>query len=96
MYLVETPEDVACLQISEPDKIAYVSQTTLSVDNASEIDPQWIFGKIRVGVTAGASAPEILVRAVIERLNPLGINSVTHLDGVREKVAFPMPKGLAD
>jgi len=170
MYLVETPADVASLQITDPDKLAYVTQTTLSVDdaarvvealrarfpditgpkkddicyatqnrqdavkalapqcevvivvgsptssnsnrlrevaenlgvpaymvdNASEIDPQWISGRTRVGVTAGASAPEILVRAVIDRLNQLGIDSVTHLDGVQEKVAFPMPKGLAD
>jgi 4-hydroxy-3-methylbut-2-enyl diphosphate reductase len=170
MYLVETPADVASLQVTDPDKLAYVTQTTLSVDdaarvvealrarfpkitgpkkddicyatqnrqdavkslapqcdvvivvgsptssnsnrlrevadnldvpaymvdNASEIDPQWITSKMRVGVTAGASAPEILVRAVIERLDQLGINSVTHLQGVEEKVAFPMPKGLAD
>jgi 4-hydroxy-3-methylbut-2-en-1-yl diphosphate reductase len=170
MYLVETPEDVACLQVRDPDKLAYVTQTTLSVDdaarvvealrarfpnitgpkkddicyatqnrqdavkalapqcdvvivvgsptssnsnrlrevaenlgvtaymvdNAGEIDPQWIAGKMRVGVTAGASAPEILVRAVIDRLDQMGINAVTHLHGVQEKVAFPMPKGLAD
>ena len=168
MYLVETPEDVAALQVSDPDKLAYVTQTTLSVDdaarvvdalrarfphivgpkkddicyatqnrqdavkalapqcdvvivvgsptssnsnrlrevaqnlgvpaymvdNASEIDPQWIAGKQRVGVTAGASAPEILVRAVIERLNQLGISSVGNLDGVQERVGFPLPKGL--
>ncbi|MBW8328808.1 MAG: 4-hydroxy-3-methylbut-2-enyl diphosphate reductase [Thiobacillus sp.] len=168
MYLVETPEDVASLQVSDPDKLAYVTQTTLSVDdaarvvaalrarfpnivgpkkddicyatqnrqdavkalapqcdvvivvgsptssnsnrlrevaknlgvpaymvdNASEIDPQWISGKKRVGVTAGASAPEILVRAVIERLNQLGVGNVTDLEGVREKVGFPLPKGL--
>jgi 4-hydroxy-3-methylbut-2-enyl diphosphate reductase len=64
------------------------------VDNAGEIDPQWISGKNRVGVTAGASAPEILVRAVIDRLDQLGISSVTNLDGVEEKVGFPLPKGL--
>jgi 4-hydroxy-3-methylbut-2-enyl diphosphate reductase len=168
MYLVETPEDVAGLQVSDPDKLAYVTQTTLSVDdaarvvdalrarfpaiagpkkddicyatqnrqdavkalapqcdvvivvgsptssnsnrlrevaqnlgvpaymvdNADEIDPQWITGKQRIGVTAGASAPEILVRAVIDRLGQLGIGSVTDLDGVQEKVGFPLPKGL--
>lgn len=168
MYLVETPEDVARLQVADPDKLAYVTQTTLSVDdaarvvdalrarfpsivgpkkddicyatqnrqdavkalapqcdvvivvgsptssnsnrlrevaanlgvpaymvdNAGEIDPQWIAGKQRVGVTAGASAPEVLVRAVIERLNQLGIGAVTDLDGVQEKVGFPLPKGL--
>jgi 4-hydroxy-3-methylbut-2-enyl diphosphate reductase len=168
MHLVETPEDVALLQVSDPDKLAYVTQTTLSVDDAArvvdalrarfptisgpkkddicyatqnrqdavkalapqcdvvivvgsptssnsnrlrevaenlgvpaymvdkagEIEPQWVAGKERVGVTAGASAPEILVRAVIERLNQLGARSVENLDGVQEKVGFPLPKGL--
>ncbi|MBW8306121.1 MAG: 4-hydroxy-3-methylbut-2-enyl diphosphate reductase, partial [Thiobacillus sp.] len=168
MYLVETPEDVAVLQVTDPDKLAYVTQTTLSVDdaarvvdalrarfpkiagpkkddicyatqnrqdavkalapqcdvvivvgsptssnsnrlrevaenlgvpaymvdNAGEIDRQWITGKQRVGVTAGASAPEVLVRAVVERLKQLGIGAVTDLDGVKEKVGFPLPKGL--
>jgi 4-hydroxy-3-methylbut-2-enyl diphosphate reductase len=168
MYLVETPEDVASLQVSDPDKLAYVTQTTLSVDdaarvvdalrkrfpnivgpkkddicyatqnrqdavkalapqcdvvivvgsptssnsnrlrevaenlgvpaymvdNASEIKPEWVAGKNRVGLTAGASAPEILVRAVIERLNELGIGSVENLDGAQEKVSFALPRGL--
>jgi 4-hydroxy-3-methylbut-2-enyl diphosphate reductase len=168
MYLVETPDDVAGLQVSDPDKLAYVTQTTLSVDdaarvvdalrarfptitgpkkddicyatqnrqdavkalapqcdvvivvgsptssnsnrlrevaqnlgvpaymvdNASEIQPEWISGKNRVGLTAGASAPEILVRAVIERLNELEIGSVENLDGTQEKVSFALPKGL--
>ena len=58
------------------------------------MQPEWVTGKNRVGVTAGASAPEILVRAVIERLNQLGIGSVTNLDGAQEKVAFALPKGL--
>jgi 4-hydroxy-3-methylbut-2-enyl diphosphate reductase len=169
MYLVETPEDVARLQVADPDKLAYVTQTTLSVDdaarvvdalrtrfpnivgpkkddicyatqnrqdavkalapqcdvvivvgsptssnsnrlrevaqnlgvpaymvdNASEIKAEWVAGKNRVGLTAGASAPEILVRAVIERLNQLDIGAVTNLDGTQEKVAFALPKGLA-
>jgi 4-hydroxy-3-methylbut-2-enyl diphosphate reductase len=168
MYLVETPEDVASLQVNDPDKLAYVTQTTLSVDdaarvvdalrtrfpnitgpkkddicyatqnrqdavkamapqcdvvivvgsptssnsnrlrevaknlgvpaymvdNATEINPQWVSGKIRVGVTAGASAPEVLVIEVISRLKDLGISSVSDLDGVQEKVGFPLPKGL--
>jgi 4-hydroxy-3-methylbut-2-enyl diphosphate reductase len=168
MYLVETPEDVAHLQVTDPDRLAYVTQTTLSVDDsarvvaalrtrfpnivgpkkddicyatqnrqdavktlasqcdavivvgsptssnsnrlrevaknlgvpaymvddASEIDPRWITGKGRVGLTAGASAPEILVRVVIERLKQLGINSVEDLDGTQEKVSFALPKGL--
>ncbi len=169
MYLVETPEDVATLQVTDPDRLAYVTQTTLSVDdaarvvdalrarfpnitgpkkddicyatqnrqdavkalapqcdvvivvgsptssnsnrlrevarnlgvpaymvdNAGEIDPKWVAGKQRVGVTAGASAPEVLVRDVIEQLRRSGIHSVQNLDGVQEKVGFPLPKDLA-
>jgi 4-hydroxy-3-methylbut-2-en-1-yl diphosphate reductase len=169
MYLVETPKDVANLKVSDPDKLAYVTQTTLSVDdaarvvealrerfpnivrpkkddicyatqnrqdavkalapqcdvvivvgsptssnsnrlrevaenlgvpaymvdNASEIRAEWVTGKSRVGLTAGASAPEILVREVIARLKELGIGEVDNLDGTQEKVAFALPKGLA-
>lgn len=168
MYLVETPGDVDTLQVNNPDQLAYVTQTTLSVDdaarvvealrarfptitgpkkddicyatqnrqdavkalakqcdvvivvgsptssnsnrlrevadnlgvpaymvdNATEIQPDWVAGKKQVGLTAGASAPEILVRAVVERLDQLGIGSVADLDGVQEKVGFPLPKGL--
>jgi 4-hydroxy-3-methylbut-2-en-1-yl diphosphate reductase len=65
------------------------------VDNASEIKAEWVTGKDRVGLTAGASAPEILVREVIERLKELGIGEVDNLDGTQEKVAFALPKGLA-
>jgi 4-hydroxy-3-methylbut-2-enyl diphosphate reductase len=65
------------------------------VDNAAEIDPEWVTGKSRIGLTAGASAPEILVREVIERLNQLGVAAVENLDGTPEKVAFALPKGLA-
>jgi 4-hydroxy-3-methylbut-2-enyl diphosphate reductase len=65
------------------------------VDGASELDPAWIAGKTRVGVTAGASAPEVLVREVVERLRALGAGSVRNLDGVEERVVFPLPKGLA-
>ena len=169
MYLVETPEDVADLKVSDADKLAYVTQTTLSVDdaarvvdalrerfpnivgpkkddicyatqnrqdavkalapqcdvvivvgsptssnsnrlrevaenlgvpaymvdNASEIKAEWVTGKDRVGLTAGASAPEILVGEVIERLKELGIGEVDNLDGTQEKVAFALPKGLS-
>ncbi|NHZ43060.1 4-hydroxy-3-methylbut-2-enyl diphosphate reductase [Massilia sp. CCM 8693] len=168
MHLVETVADVATLQVKTPDQLAYVSQTTLSVDdtadiiaalkekfpniiepkkgdicyattnrqeavkfmapqvevvivvgspnssnsnrlrevaekkgtpaymvdNASQIDPQWLVGKLRIGVTAGASAPEVLVQAVIDRLKELGARSVRALDGVEEHVTFPLPKGL--
>jgi 4-hydroxy-3-methylbut-2-enyl diphosphate reductase len=168
MHLVETVADVARLQVRTPDQLAYVSQTTLSVDdtadiiaalknkfpniiepkkgdicyattnrqeavkfmapqvevvivvgspnssnsnrlrevaekkgtpaymvdNASQIDPQWLVGKLRIGVTAGASAPEVLVQAVIDRLKQLGARSVRALEGVEEHVTFPLPKGL--
>jgi 4-hydroxy-3-methylbut-2-enyl diphosphate reductase len=65
------------------------------VDNATELQPEWVAGKKTVGVTAGASAPEILVREVIDRLRGLGANSVDTLDGIAERVTFPLPKGLA-
>lgn len=169
MYLVEDVADVARLQVRDPQMLAYVTQTTLSVDdadaivsalkarypavvgpkkddicyatqnrqdavkfmapqcdivivvgspnssnsnrlrevaqllgvpaylvdNAGQIDPAWIEGHCRVGVTAGASAPEILVDEVVSRLKLLGADSVRGLDGAMESVVFPLPKGLA-
>ena len=65
------------------------------VDNAAQIDPAWLNGKVRIGVTAGASAPEILVQAVIDRLKECGAKSVRSLAGVDEHVTFPLPKGLS-
>ncbi|MEY4207097.1 MAG: hypothetical protein RLZZ20_249 [Pseudomonadota bacterium] len=168
MYLVETVADVQTLQVGHPDRLAYVTQTTLSiddteeiiaalkarfpaiaepkkgdicyattnrqhavkfmapqvdlvivvgspsssnssrlrevaqkngvmshmVDHAEQIDPRWLEGKRRIGVTAGASAPEILVEQVVARLKSLGTYSVRELDGVEEHVTFPLPKGL--
>jgi 4-hydroxy-3-methylbut-2-enyl diphosphate reductase len=168
MYLVETVTDVQNLQVSNPNMLAFVSQTTLSVDdtadiiaalkqrfpdiaepkkgdicyattnrqeavkfmapqvdllivvgspnssnsnrlrevaekkgtlaymvdNAAQIDPAWLKGKKRIGVTAGASAPEVLVDAVIAQLKVHGAQSVRALDGVEENVTFPLPKGL--
>lgn len=168
MYLVESVEDVARLQVKNPEQLAYVSQTTLSVDdtaeviaalkqrfpliaepkkadicyattnrqqavkfmapqvevvlvvgspnssnsnrlrevaekqgaqaymvdNASQINPAWIEGKRRIGVTAGASAPEVLVQDVIAKLREYGVNQVRKLEGVEEHVTFPLPKGL--
>ena len=64
------------------------------VDSAAELEPEWIAGKRRVGVTAGASAPEVLVDELIARLQSLGAKSVRPLDGIAENVVFPMPKGL--
>jgi 4-hydroxy-3-methylbut-2-en-1-yl diphosphate reductase len=169
VYLVESAADVDALTVRDPDNLAYVTQTTLSVDDAAsvvsalkrrfpnilgpkrddicyatqnrqdavkflapqvdvvivvgspnssnsnrlrevaahrgvpaymvdratELRPEWLEGKRRVGVSAGASAPEILVREVIDALKAMGADSVRDLDGVVERVVFPMPKGLA-
>ena len=168
MHLVESVDDVRTVAVRDPGKVAYVTQTTLSVDDAAnivtalkdrfpgivgpkrddicyatqnrqdavkfmvpqcdvvivvgsrnssnsnrlrevaeqrnvpaymvdaaeEIDPAWLVGKSRVGVTAGASAPESLVEHVIDRLRALGARSVRQLEGIEEHVVFPMPKGL--
>ena len=64
------------------------------VDSADQLDQQWLRAHTRIGVTAGASAPEVLVNALVERLTQLGARSVRALDGVQEKVVFPLPKGL--
>ncbi len=168
MYLVETAEDVDRLQVRNSELLAYVTQTTLSVDdtadviaalkrrfphiaepkkgdicyattnrqeavkfmapqvdlvivvgspnssnsnrlrevaqkkgtaaymvdNAAQIDAAWLEGTRRIGVTAGASAPQILVDAVIAQLKVFGARSVRVLEGVEENVTFPLPKGL--
>jgi len=169
MYLVEGPDDVAKLKVKDENNLAYVTQTTLSVDdaqqtidalrarfpsivgpkrddicyatqnrqdsvktlakqcdvvivvgspnssnsnrlrevaqhqgipaymvdNASELNPGWLHGKERVGITAGASAPEVLVQAVIDKLKSLGAVSVRDVEGIAERVTFPLPKRLA-
>ena len=64
------------------------------VDHADELQPEWFEGRQRVGLTAGASAPEILVKAVIDRIKALGAVSVRKMDGIEETVKFPLPKGL--
>jgi 4-hydroxy-3-methylbut-2-enyl diphosphate reductase len=64
------------------------------VDSAAELRPEWFEGKTRVGLTAGASAPEILVREVIDRVKALGAVSVRKMDGIEETLKFPLPKGL--
>jgi 4-hydroxy-3-methylbut-2-enyl diphosphate reductase len=64
------------------------------VDHAGELRPQWFEGKSRVGLTAGASAPDVLVQQVIAQLRAYGATSVRSLDGIRETVKFPLPKGL--
>ena len=66
------------------------------VDTATDLKPEWFEGKRRVGVTAGASAPEVLVEAVVERLRALGAVSVRSIAGTPERVHFPLPMGLGD
>ena len=169
VYLVETEADVAHLEVRQPDTLAFVTQTTLSMDDASRIvaalrarfpqisgprtddicyatqnrqdavkalahanqvvivvgsrtssnsnrlrevaeqngaraymldraedlDPAWLAGASRVGVTAGASAPEVLVQDVVNRLRSLGATAVQELSGTPENVVFPLPRGLA-
>ena len=64
------------------------------IDSADELQNEWFVGKHRVGLTAGASAPEVLVQDVILRLRALGATSIRKLDGVAETIKFPLPKGL--
>jgi 4-hydroxy-3-methylbut-2-enyl diphosphate reductase len=168
MYLIENLEDVDKLVVTNPDKLAYVTQTTLSmddcarivaalkerfpliqgpkaddicyatqnrqdavkfmapqcdvvivvgspnssnsnrlrevahnlgrtsylIDNADQLKPEWLEGAKRIGVTAGASAPEVLVHEVIMRLQSLGVRRVHELEGIDEHVTFPLPKGI--
>jgi 4-hydroxy-3-methylbut-2-enyl diphosphate reductase len=169
MYLVETIADVARLEVRDAEKVSYVTQTTLSVDDAAaivaalrarfpsitgpkkddicyatqnrqdavkflapqcdvvivvgspnssnsnrlrevaqsrgieaymvdsaeQLKAEWVAGKKRVGVTAGASAPEVLVNELIARLKALGAGSVRQLEGVDESVVFTLPRELA-
>ena len=64
------------------------------VDNAGELQAEWLAGKSHIGITAGASAPEVLVQDVIARLKELGADNVQELQGIRENVVFPVPKAL--
>jgi 4-hydroxy-3-methylbut-2-en-1-yl diphosphate reductase len=169
MHLVETAADVERLEVRDPQKLSYVTQTTLSVDDAAavvaalkarfpaitgpkkddicyatqnrqdavkimspqcdvvivvgspnssnsnrlrevargrgipaymvdsaeQLKPEWVAGKRRVGITAGASAPEVLVAELVARLEALGAASVRQLEGVNESVVFTLPRGLA-
>jgi 4-hydroxy-3-methylbut-2-enyl diphosphate reductase len=169
MYLVESPADVQQLKVQDENNLAFVTQTTLSVDdaeaiitaltqrfptiygpkkddicyatqnrqdavkllanqcdvvivvgspnssnsnrlrevarnmsvpaylvdNASELQAEWLLGKSHIGISAGASAPEVLVQDVIVRLKELGAESVSELEGISENVVFPVPKALS-
>jgi 4-hydroxy-3-methylbut-2-en-1-yl diphosphate reductase len=66
------------------------------VDQAEDLDPAWFEGRRRVGLTAGASAPDVLVQQVIARLRELGATTIRKMDGVEESVRFPLPRGLGD
>ncbi len=64
------------------------------VDSPEELQPQWFAQAARVGLTAGASAPEVLVQGVIARIQTLGAVSVRKMDGLEETIKFPLPQGL--
>ena len=70
--------------------------TAYLIDNADELQAEWLTGKSHVGISAGASAPEVLVQNVIKRLNELGAATVHELQGISENVVFPLPKALTD
>ena len=74
---------------------ANLGRAAYLVDKASEIDASWLEGARRVGVTAGASAPEVLVREVIARLGELGVPRVRELAGIEERVTFPLPRNVS-
>jgi 4-hydroxy-3-methylbut-2-enyl diphosphate reductase len=76
------------------DVAAKYGTPSYMVDNADELQPEWLVGKRTIGLTAGASAPDILVQQVIARLRELGAVSVRTLAGIQETVKFPLPKGL--
>jgi 4-hydroxy-3-methylbut-2-enyl diphosphate reductase len=64
------------------------------VDHPSQLNPEWFVGKKRIGLTAGASAPESLAQSIIDRIKELGPKSVRPLEGIVENTTFPLPKGL--
>jgi 4-hydroxy-3-methylbut-2-enyl diphosphate reductase len=72
----------------------HIGAQAYMVDRADELRPEWLAGKRRVGVTAGASAPEVLVKAVVARLTELGAARITPLPGVQEAVVFSLPRPL--
>jgi len=65
------------------------------VDHPSQLEPEWFLNKKRIGLTAGASAPESLAQSIIERIKEMGPRNVRVLDGIIENTAFPLPKGLS-
>jgi 4-hydroxy-3-methylbut-2-enyl diphosphate reductase len=65
------------------------------VDSAANLKPEWVAGKRRIGISAGASAPEVLVNELVARLKELGAESVRPLPGITEHVVFTLPRELA-
>ena len=76
------------------DVASNLGAVSYMVDDASELKEEWFVGKNKIGLTAGASAPDVLVQEVIARLRELGALSVRKLDGIQETLKFPLPKGL--
>ena len=76
------------------DVAAKYGTPSYMVDHAGELQAEWLAGASKIGLTAGASAPDVLVQQVVSRLRELGAVSVRTLDGVQETVKFPLPKGL--
>jgi 4-hydroxy-3-methylbut-2-enyl diphosphate reductase len=72
----------------------HIGAEAYMVDNADDLRPEWIAGKTRIGVTAGASAPEVLVEQLIARLKEMGAHSVRPLEGITESVVFSLPRTL--
>lgn len=83
---------------SNTNRLRELSQTygceTWQIDSADELKQEWIAGKKRIGVTSGASAPEVLVQEVVAQLKTWGTKNVRELDGITETITFPLPKGL--
>ena len=80
--------------ISARARAAGIDHIGIQVDSADELQAHWFEGRQRVGLTAGASAPEVLVRQVMERIKAFGAVSVRTLPGIQETIKFPLPKGL--
>ena len=76
------------------DVASNLGAVSYMVDDASELKEEWFVGKNKIGLTAGASAPDVLVQEVIARLREMGALSVRKLDGIQETLKFPLPKGL--
>ena len=74
---------------------SFGTTVVMLIQRADEIDPAWLNGVTTLGLTAGASAPEILVRGLIDRLCSLGATGVSEIEGISEGVVFPLPKALA-